>query len=153
MNGTGITMQRKLLFFILLLCPCVASANPVNVDGQSLLAFWIVAFWALIVESGIATLILIRTGITVVPFFQLLAFGNLTVFLFAFYPLTDEVSLWLLEFGVIAVDALVIMILAKIPFLEGTSVTWLKALIASACGNAASYFVGVIAISEPWFTK
>jgi hypothetical protein len=35
--------------------PLIARANPVMIDGQSLIAFGIVASWALVIESGIAT--------------------------------------------------------------------------------------------------
>jgi len=34
---------------MLLLLPLAARANPVMVDGQSLIAFGIVAFWALVI--------------------------------------------------------------------------------------------------------
>jgi hypothetical protein len=42
---------------MLLIFPLIARANPVMNDGQSLNAFGLVAFWALVIESGIATMV------------------------------------------------------------------------------------------------
>ena len=143
-------MRRWFLILLLFVCPWVAHANPVMIDSQSLIAFGIVAFWALVVESGIATLVVVGSGVVILPLFMLLAVVNLAIFLFAFLPLTDGVSLWLLEPGVILVDASVIKLLTSVPFLEGAGVTWLKALLASLLGNVASFFVGVIGSGAPW---
>ena len=61
----GRDMRRPLSIALLLLLPLAARANPVMVDGQSLIAFSIVAFWALVIESGIATLALLSSGFAV----------------------------------------------------------------------------------------
>jgi hypothetical protein len=45
-------MRARLVIAILLTIPLIARANPVMIDGQSLIAFGIVAFWALVIESG-----------------------------------------------------------------------------------------------------
>jgi hypothetical protein len=74
--------------------PLVARANPVIINGQSLLAFAIVAFWALVIESGIVTLALISRGILILPAFITLTLLNVGLFLFAFLPLNGRVSLW-----------------------------------------------------------
>ena len=110
-------MRRPLSIALLLLLPLAARANPVMVDGQSLIAFSIVAFWALVIESGIATLALLSSGILIVPSFIALIVANVAVFLFAFMPLTSRVSLWILEPGVVLADALAIKLLLSAPFL------------------------------------
>jgi hypothetical protein len=146
-------MKARLLIATLLLTPVVLRANPVAIDGQSLIAFGIVAFWALVIESGIATLALASCGVLLVPVFGTLLFANVGVFLLAFLPLTERVSLWLLEPGVVVADGLMIKLVASLPFTQGDSyvgVGWHRALVASLLGNVASYFIGVIGSHAPW---
>jgi hypothetical protein len=89
----------------------------------------------------------------IVPSFGTLIVANVALFLFAFLPLTSRVSLWFLEPGVILADALLLKLVASAPFLQGggfVGVSWRRALIASALGNAASFFVGVLGSGAPW---
>jgi len=86
-------MKTRLTFALLLMLPLIARANPVMINGQSLIAFGIVAFWALVIESGIATLALVSSGVLIVPSFGTFIAANLAVFLLAFLPLTGRVSL------------------------------------------------------------
>ncbi|MBI5388007.1 MAG: hypothetical protein HZA90_25365 [Verrucomicrobia bacterium] len=146
-------MRARLTIVVSLLVPLLVHANPVKIDGQSALAFGIVAFWALVIESGLATLTLVSTGILIVPSFGTLIIANIGLFLFAFLPLTSRVSLWLLEPGVVLVDAVLVKLVASAPFVQGSEfvgVSWKRALVASLLGNAASYFVGEIASHSPW---
>jgi hypothetical protein len=146
-------MRTRLVIAVLLMTPWIACANPVMIDGQSLIAFGIVAFWALVIESSIATLTLVSSGVLIVPSFGTLVIANVALFLFAFFPLTGRVSLWILEPGVVIADALLIKLVASAPFLQGGSfvgVSWRRALVASFLGNTASFFVGVIASGAPW---
>ncbi len=146
-------MRGRLPIAILLMIPLIARANPVMIDGQSLIAFGIVAFWALVIESGIATLALVPSGVLIVPAFGTLVAANVALLLFAFLPLTGRVSLWLLEPGVVLADALLIRLVASTPFLQGggfVGVSWRRALVASLLGNAASFFIGVLASGAPW---
>ena len=149
-------MRAPLIIAILLMFPVIARANPVMIDGQSLIAFGIVAFWALVIESGIATLALVSAGVLIVPSFGTLVVANVAFFLFAFLPLTGRVSLWLLEPGVVLADALLLKLVASAPFLQGGSfvgVSWRRALVASLLGNAASFFVGVLGSGAPWIER
>jgi len=146
-------MRPRLIIAVLLIVPFVAQANPVMIDGQSLIAFGIVAFWALVIESGIATFALVPCGILIVPLFIVLISANVVVFLFAFLPLTSRVPLWILEPGVVLADALAIKLLVSAPFLQGVGflgVSWRRALVASLLGNAASFFIGLLGSHAPW---
>ena len=146
-------MKARIAIAILLILPFIARANPVQIDGQSAIAFAIVAFWALIVESGLVTLALVSRGVMIVPTFVTLIMANLLVFLFAFLPLSGRVSLWLLEPGVVVADAGLIKLVMCGIFVQGSSfvgVTWRRAFIASLLGNCASFFVGVLASGAPW---
>lgn len=99
-----------------------------------MIAFGVVAFWALVIESAIATLTLLPTGVAIVPSFVFLATANIAVFAGAFLPLSDHVSLWILEPGVVVVDALCIKILTDTSPLQGPNyigVTWQRAFVAS----------------------
>lgn len=123
------------------------------VDGQSLIAFGIVAFWALVIESGIVTLVLGSCGVLILPVFGTLVIANVGVFLLAFLPLTGRVSLWLLESGVVLVDAMMIKLVASAPVFQAgnyVGVSWSRGLMASLLGNAASYFIGLIGSHTPW---
>ena len=149
-------MRIRFFIAVFLMMPLVLFADPVQIDGESLIAYGIVAFWALVIESGIVTLALLSTGILIVPSFITLAAANIAVFLFAFLPLTSHVSVWLLEPGVVIVDALAIKLLMSAPFLQGgdfVGVNWRRALVASILGNAASFFIGVIGSHAPWIVN
>jgi len=146
-------MRTRILITGLLLIPLALRANPVMVDGQSLIAFGIVAFWALVIESGIATLVLGSCGVLILPVFGTLVIANVGVFLLAFLPLTGRVSLWLLEPGVVLVDAMMIKLVASAPVFQAgnyVGVSWSRGLMASLLGNAASYFIGLIGSYTPW---
>src|SRR5215472_11990805 len=146
-------MRTRLFIALALMLPVIAHANPVSVDGQSLIAFGIVAFWALVIESGIATLVLVSCGALIIPMFGTLVIANVLVFLFAFLPLSGRVALWLLEPGVVLADALFIKLVSLLPFVQGggfVGVTWRRALVASLLGNTASFFIGVLASGAPW---
>jgi hypothetical protein len=136
-----------------LFVPLAARANPVILLPHSLIAFSIVALWALVIESGIVTLTLVSCGILVLPAFITLAFANIAVFLFAFLPLLGHAPIWILEVGVVLVDATLIKLVTAVPFIQGggfVGVSWKRALVASVLGNTASFFVGVIAAGAPW---
>jgi len=146
-------MRARLAILLLLMLPLVARANPVMIDGQSLIAFTIVAFWALVIESGIVTLALVSCGVLVVPAFITLILANVSLFLFAFLPLSGRVSLWFLEPGVVLADAALVKLVAAAPFLQGGAflgVSWRRAFVASLVGNVASFFIGVLASGAPW---
>jgi hypothetical protein len=112
-------MRTRLSIALLLMMPLAARANPVAINGQSLIAFAVVAFWALGIESGIATLVLVSSGVPIMPLFGTLVIANVAVFLCAFLPLTSRVSLWLLEPGVVLADALLIKVVASTPIVQG----------------------------------
>jgi hypothetical protein len=146
-------MKTRALMILLLTVPVVVRADPVMIDGQSLIAFAIVAFWALLIESGIVTLTLASTGILIVPSFITLALANVAVFLFVFLPLSRDIPVWILEPGVVLADAVAIKILTAAPFLQGgdfSGISWRRALTASLIGNAASFFIGVMGSHRPW---
>ena len=149
-------MRARLYILALLMIPLIARANPVQIDGQSLIAFAVVAFWALVIESGIVTLAMVSCGVLIVPAFITLVLANVALFLFAFLPLTSRVSLWFLEPGVVLVDAVLIKLVASAPFLQGGSflgVGWRRAFVASLLGNTVSFFVGVLASGAPWIVQ
>lgn len=152
--ASGRTPHLKTILSVLAgLLPIAARANPVQIDGQSLIAFAVVAFWALVVESGLVTLTMVSRGVSVVPTFMALVVANVALFLFAFLPLNGRVSLWLLEPGVVLADAVLIKLVLTAPFLQSggfLGVSWQRALLGSLLGNTASFFVGVIASGAPW---
>jgi hypothetical protein len=147
--------KAGVLIAALLLMTFIARANPVMFEPQSLIAFGIVAFWALVIESAIVTLSLLNRGILVVRSFITLIVANAVVFVFAFLPLSSHVSLWILEPGVVLADALVIKLLMAGDLLQGSGflgVSWRRALLASFLGNSTSFFIGLIGSRTPWFS-
>ena len=132
----GDSMRTRLSIAVLLVLPLIARANPVQIDGQSLIAFAIVAFWALVIESGLVTLTLVSCGVLIVPAFITLVLANVVVFLFAFLPLTGRVSLWFLEPGVVLADAVLVKLVGVIALSSGKRI-YRRELAASPGGIAS----------------
>ncbi len=134
--------------------PCIAYANPVVINPASLLAFWVVVLFALVVEAGIAALVVTFSGMSPLRVFLGFLAGNAAIYFFAFRPLLDRetIPLAALEFGVVTADAAVIKLLSTIEVFQSDSFTrlsWLRAVIAAGAGNAFSYFIGRVA-SNPY---
>src|SRR5205809_8009762 len=80
-------MRRCIPLLLCLLAPLTAFANPVQIDGTSLLAFCIVAFWAFVVEAWIVALLLAFRGLAPLRAFAAYFIGNCLIFLFVFQSL------------------------------------------------------------------
>ena len=148
-------MRRCILLLLCLLASLTASANPVQIDGTSLLAFCIVAFWAFVVEAGIVALLLAFRGLAPLRAFAAYFIGNALIFFFVFQPLLGRewLPIPVLELLVVLIDTLMIRFLVSLEVLQGDAyagVSWLRAILVSGCGNAASYFVGYLASRKPW---
>jgi hypothetical protein len=148
-------MRRWLLILIGLFVPVAAWANPVVIEPSSLLAFWVVAFWALIVEAGVVALLLAWRGLNPIRIFLAYAMTNALVFLLVFEPLLswEKASVPVLEGLVVGLDALFIKLMTQVGAWQGDDfrgVSWLRALCFSCLGNAISYFIGNIASHKPW---
>ncbi len=130
-------------------------ANPVAIDPTSLIAFGIVVLAAFVVESGLVALTCTLSGVAPVRIFLAYFVTNSIVYVAFFYPILQKewVPLIVLELVVVAIDACAVKMLVRFDALQGfgfTEVSWKRALVASAIGNAASYFTGLIARQEPW---
>ena len=146
-------MKHRIAILLLLLVPVGLQANPAIFNPQSLIAFWVVAFWALVIESGIATLAVSLCGVLVLPVFATLVVTNVGIFAFGFMPLLARMPLWLLEVLVVLFDAIVIKVVAAVPLFQRgdyVGVSWRRGLVASILGNASSYFIGVMGSQTPW---
>ncbi|MCG3150606.1 MAG: hypothetical protein PCFJNLEI_04094 [Verrucomicrobiae bacterium] len=140
--------MRRLILILLLLCiPAAAYANPVMLPSSGLLAFCIVVFWALVVEAGVVTLLLMFKGLVPLRFFMAFGLSNFAVFAFLFCPLLslEKIPLGILELLVVGVDGAFIKLIARADGMQGddyVSLSWSYALVTSLAGNAVSYFVG-----------
>jgi hypothetical protein len=147
-------MKRPAAIVILCLAPLVALANPYVLNPGSLIAFGVIVFSAMVVESGVVALLLACKGMRVLPVFFSYFLCNAAVFLFVFYPLAQlNWPVLGLELLVIGVDALAIRFIALIPGLQGDNycgMKWWQALALSAIGNGSSFFLGAIAQHKPW---
>ena len=146
-------MRRWFAIILGMLIPIAARANPYVLDPSSLIAFGVVAFFALIVEAGIVALVLTFAGRVPIRVFFGYLLANIAVFILVFWPLQQRLSLPALEALVVLIDAISIWLLAKVPAFQGDSyrqVGWIFAGITSLVGNAASFFIGVLASGEPW---
>jgi hypothetical protein len=90
-------MRRWIIILLTVLVPVVARANPYILDPSSLIAFDVVALWALIVETGIVALLLVFRGLSPLRMFCGYFLTNVTVFIFVFCPLRDHLTLPILE--------------------------------------------------------
>lgn len=146
-------MRRWIPIIFCVLIPLAARANPCIINPSSLIAFGVVAFWALVVEAGIVALLLTFSGLAPLRVFGGFFLANVAVFLFVFCPLQQRMALPLLEAIVVAIDAVSIKILSMLSGFQGESyrrVGWLFAGITSLAGNATSFCIGVIASGSPW---
>jgi hypothetical protein len=153
MNLQRPTSNIGFLLALGLLSPITVWANPVSIDGTSLLAFGIVTFWAFVVEAGIVALLLAFSGVEPLRLFGGFFATNFLVFTFLFCPLLHRLPLAPLETLVVAVDGAAIKWLTCFGSFQQDDfrgVSWLHAGVISAVGNAASFFVGVIASGAPW---
>jgi hypothetical protein len=144
---------RRFLLVLGILIPIAARANPYVINPSSMIAFGVVSFFALVVEAGLVALLLVFAGVAPVKMFFGFLFANIAVFLFIFWPLQQHLSLPALEGLIVIIDATSIWLLSKMPAFQGDSfrgVGWLLAGITSLVGNAASYFIGVMASGTPW---
>ena len=147
---------RRLLFAGVLLVPLVAGANPVMLNPTSLLAFCIVAFWAMVVEAAVVALLLTFRGAAPLRVFVAYFVLNGAVFLFVFQPLlvgSSSLPVPILEVLVVLIDSVIIKVLVALSAFQGDAyhgVGWLGALVASGIGNTLSYFIGYMATSKPW---
>jgi hypothetical protein len=152
---------KRFLILMLMVFPCVfapsiARANPVMLNPSSLFAFCIVAFWAMVVESGIVALLLAFRGAAALPVFFAYLILNGGVFLFLFEPLligSKSLPIVVLEAIVILVDGATIKLLITLNLFQGDDyrgVGWLRSLATSAVGNSLSYFVGYLGTQKPW---
>jgi hypothetical protein len=141
---------------ICLLTPLKASANPVMLAPSSLLAFYIVAFWAFVVEAGVVTLLLTFRGVAPLRVFLGYFIANAAVFFFVFQPLLEgsfNLPVLVLEGLVVLIDGLVMKVLVTLAPFQGDNyrgVSWLRCSIVSGIGNSLSYFIGYIATQRPW---
>lgn len=147
--------RRWFLVALSVLWPVTARGNPVSIDGTSLLAFCIVAFWAFVLEAGVVGLLLAFRGLAPLRVFAAYFITNVLVFFLLFQPLLGQgrLSVPVLELVVVLIDGFAIKFLANLNPLQGdgySRVGWWCATIISACGNATSYFVGYIASQKPW---
>jgi len=143
---------------VFVVAPLAARANPVSINPSSLIAFGVVAFWALLIEAGIVALALAVAGVSPLKMFAGFFLANLAVFIFIFYPLLQRRTLPLpaLEGLVVALDTAAIMVLSRFALFQGDhyrGVSWWRAGVAALAGNAASYFVGAIASAAPWYER
>ena len=147
---------RLTLTAICLVAPLTASANPVMLDPSSLLAFYIVAFWAFVVEAGVITLLLTFRGVAPLRVFVGYFIANAAVFCFLFQPLLEgsiNPPVLVLEGLVVLIDGLVIKLLVTFAPFQGDNyrgVSWLRSTVISGVGNGLSYFIGYIATQRPW---
>jgi hypothetical protein len=153
----GSNMRERIVIALALFVPLVVRANPVIINASSLIAFWVVAFMALMVEAGIVALLLAFSGVTPVACFVVFMILNIGVFVFLFFQRwRGSVPLPILEGGVVLFDGILIRLVAAFgPFQQDhyAPVGWMRALLFSAVGNAASFFVGVVGSGAPWEVK
>ena len=151
-------LRRRIFIVFLLLTPFLAHANPVIIDGASLISFWYVALGALLIEASVVSLLLFFSGTLLLHMFIAFFITNAAVFGFMFLPLLwhETLPLPVLELLVVCVDATAIKFLANLDTLQSgefRGVSWVRAILISVAGNAVSYFVGQIASGTPWVVR
>jgi len=128
----------------------MASANPA-VSMSSSPAFFVVVFWAFVVEAAIVALLLAFRGVAPLRIFIADFFANAAVFFLLFQPLLkggNSFPVLELELLVVLIDGLVVKVLVTLAAFQRDNfrgVGWLRSLLTCGIGNALSYFIGYIA--------
>jgi hypothetical protein len=147
-QGSGIV--RRILTAICLLIPLVASANPA-IFAPSSPTFFVVVFYAFVVEAGIVALLLACRGVAPLRIFIADFVANAAVFFLLFQPLlrgSNSLPVPELELLVVLVDGLVIKVLVTLTAFRGDNfrgVSWLRSILTCGIGNGLSYFIGYLA--------
>ncbi|HOC58077.1 MAG TPA: hypothetical protein PKI20_20835 [Verrucomicrobiota bacterium] len=150
MSGKGSGIVRRILTTICLLVPLVASANPM-LSLSSLIAFVVVAFWALAAEAGVVDLLLASRGVAPLRLFTGYFVANVAVFIFLFQLLltgSNSPPVLALEVLIVLLDGLVIKALVTLAAFRGHNfrgVSWLYSTLIAGIGNGLSYFIGIVA--------
>jgi len=152
------SLRKNIAVVLVIFAPFGAYANPISLNGSSLIAFAIVAFWAFVLESGIVALLLTFRGMAPSKIFGAYFLTNSLIYFLIFQPLLNRewLPIPLLELVVVALDGLAIKLLACFDPLQGDAfagVSWSRSFLISMFGNAGSYFVGCIASHKPWIIR
>ena len=133
-----------------ILTASVTRADPISLDGGNLIAFPIVALFALAVEAAVVALLLTLRGMAPVPLFIAYFFTNVAVFILLLISVVFvyRIPLAVFELFAIIADGLCIKLLSGLEIFQGDefqNVSWLRSMVISCVGNAISYFAGAAA--------
>jgi len=140
---------KKWTVFVILLYPAAtAFANPVNFDPGSWIAFVIVFGATFGLEAFVVTAILFFCRMAIYPSLIALFIGNITIYFIIFKPLLSAVdNVLVAEVLIIIVEGIFIKIISSFDIFQledFKGLKWRTAFIASAVGNALSYYSGAI---------
>jgi len=142
---------KKWAVLVILLYPAAtAFANPVFV-GISIAGIILCVILGL--EACVVTLILFFCHMTAVPSLIALFIGNLVIYFIIFTPLLSAVdNVLVAELLIIVIEGILIKIISSYDTFQMDDfkgLKWRTAFIASALGNALSYYLGTL-ISSQW---
>jgi hypothetical protein len=141
-------MKKWAVLLILLYPAAAAFANPVNFDPGSWIAFVIVFGATFGLEACVITTILFFCHMAAIPSLIALLIGNASIYFIIFKPLLSAVNNVLVaEVLIIVVEGIFIKIISSIDTFQledFKGLKWRTAFIASAVGNALSYYSGAI---------
>jgi hypothetical protein len=148
-------LRKKWIFFLILLYPATTVfANPTGIDLGTLAGIVIFLFPILALESFVVTDVLFLSRMAVVPSLFAIFIGNLVMYFIVFTPFLYESSnVPAAEFLIIIIEGIYIKAISRFSVFQMDNfngLKWRTAFIASAVGNALSYYIGTL-MSGRWF--
>jgi hypothetical protein len=141
-------MKKWAILLILLYPAATAFANPVNFNHGSWIAFGIVFGATFGLEACVITTILFFCHMEAIPSLIAMLVGNIAIYFIIFKPLLSAVNNVLVaEILIIIVEGIFIKIISLLDTFQQEDfkgLKWRTAFIASAVGNALSYYSGAI---------
>jgi uncharacterized membrane protein len=135
--------------FVILLYPAaVAFANPVVIDPGTVIGLSLILGPVFALEALVVTAILLFSRMEVVPSLIALFVGNIAIYFIIFKPLLSVVNnILVAEMLIVIVEGIFIKIISFFDAFQTDDfkgLKWRTAFIASAVGNALSYYAGII---------
>jgi len=143
-------VKRGVIIGVVSLCLVGSTyANPVTFHPVDVVPYALIVGSAVVVEAGIATLLLLFWGTETKPLYAALIAGNLAIYLVVFLPLLDNTSnVWFAEGVIVGLDGLLIKILTLFDVFQDDTfrpLRWRYAFLIATVSNVVSYCIGLAA--------
>jgi hypothetical protein len=146
-------MKKGIVFLMLLYPAAAAFANPTAIDPGTLIGLAIFLLPILALESFVVTGVLFFSRMAVVPSLAAVFIGNLVLYFIVFIPLLSDMNnVPAAEILIAVIEGVYIKAISRFGVFQMddfNGLKWRTAFIASAIGNALSYYIGTL-VNSRW---